>query len=278
MILEKNWLKAIVIFLIIVFLSIAISSLETAYQKALNFPETFDFENKTIPQLEAALPYFLKTTFLLSVIFTLISFVLTTPLSLGQTEWYWRLTKQKPQGVEGIFAWFGSIRLFAKSLWLRINIMLRLLPWFLLTVGIPYCLLFVSMLLTDAKSSFIVEFAVLFLIFAQILLIGGLLLFLYIATRYFLAPYLLVEDNSRKVNRCVKDSVKYTNGQRGDIYAFWFSFAGWFILCLFVLPILYVLPYFNAASAIYAKFIIYSERLKDKNVSDKTEEFEPKLP
>lgn len=273
-VLEKNWLKAIVIILIIFFLSVAISSLETAYRKALNFPE-FTTSFDSMSAMQSFLSRFAGTTLLLSAVFAVFSFIMTTPLKLGQTEWYWRLTDKKPQGVEGVFAWFGSLRLFAKSLWLRINIYLRMLPWFLLIIAVPYAALFISGILLSSKVQIVLTFALILMVVSELMLAGGLFLFLYIASRYFLASYLLVEDNTRKVTSCVRDSIRYTRGQRGEIFTFWLSFAGWFMLCALALPALYVVPYFNASSVIYAKFIIYSERMKERNESEKTEEIQP---
>lgn len=264
-ILKSNWLKAIGILLIVFFLATAISSLETALKKAFNLPDQLNFTTSESPRLmwSSIINYF-ESTMLVSLIFSVFTFILTTPLLLGQVEWYWNLTERKPQGIEGIFTWFGSLHLFIKSIWLKINIALRLIPWFLLTLALPYSIIFISMRFLLLYSDTGVELAAsVMMIFGLILLPCGAALLLYVSAKYFLASYILVEDSTRKVNRCVRDSIQFTRGLRSDIFTFWLSFAGWFILCVFLLPMVYVLPYFYSSSAVYAKYIIYSRRLSE---------------
>lgn len=268
-ILRGNWFKAIMILFIIFFLMIGLNALQSAYAAAFNIPDTItvNYQGMALP-----MPNYSFASIMLSVIFTIFSFVLITPLTVGQNEWYWYLTDRKPVGIEGIFAWFGSLRLYAKSLWLRVNIFLRTLPWVLLLIGIPYCIMFIGTYFFYKQQQTALIFVASFLIMiASMLLIGGLILYLYIVSKYFLAVYLLVEDNKRKVNDTVSESVRLTQGLRGDIFKFWLSFTPWFLLIVFFFPILYVMPYFNASSAVYAKYLIYSQRIHTKEGSQTME-------
>lgn len=274
-VLKGNWLKAIIILFIIGFLVIAIGALESAYSLAFGISDKISFDINNPDVFRNSILLYLRTTLLVSLIFSVISFIFTTPLKQGQTEWYWNLDK-KPLGVEGVFAWFGSPKLFGKSLWLYLNIALRLLPWGLLLIGLPYAVIFSSLSFFDTKDQNLMGILALLICFGYLLLLGGVVLFVYIGTNYFLAPYLLVEDSTRKVNACVKSSKRYVKGVRGDIFTFWFSFIGWFLLCCFLFPIFYVFPYFSASSAIYAKYLIYSARIKERDGTDKTIEFESK--
>jgi uncharacterized membrane protein len=279
LILKGNWLKAITIMLIIYLLAIAISALEYAYCTAFQIKSVYDIYSMatTISFNDA----FISTAVTLA--FTLLSLLLTTPLKLGQSEWYWKLTDRKPQGVEGIFEWFGTLRLYAKSLWLNIYIWLRSLPWMLLTIGIPFAIICGTSYLygLDSKNTNMDVVFSIILIFGFALLLCGFIFYAYILMRYFLSKYLLVEDVSRKVTACVRDSVHYTKGKRGELFVFYLSFVGWLVLCVIgmltvigIPLVLYVLPYFNSSCAVYAKYMIYSSRVSSGGEINNTIEFD----
>lgn len=250
-VLAGNWLKAGVVLLIIGSLEIGISLLQSAYEDALHLPDDlYPFTGAVAVSLAV------------SLVFQVISFVFTTPLKLGQTEWYFRLTGRQSVGIDSVFAWFGSIRLFIKSLLLSLNIWLRMLLWFIFLQLFPSALVYCSYLAANkSKSSEAVLMTASSLMFlGLILLLAGSLLYYFIYTRYFLAPYLLVKDNSRRINDCVRESLKLTHGHRSEIFTFWLSFLGWFFLCVFIFPILFVLPYFFSSSAVFAKYLIFQNQ------------------
>jgi uncharacterized membrane protein len=277
LILKNNWLKAITILLIIYLLAIAISALEYAYCTAFKIKSVYDLYYTSVALKEI----YIATG--VTFAFTLLSLLLTTPLMLGQAEWYWKLTERKPQSVEGIFEWFGSLRLYAKSLWLNIYIGLRSLPWVLLTLGIPIAMIYGSSYLYDlnSKNTGMDVVYSLILIFGFALILCGSVLYFYIITRFFLAKYLLVEDNTRKVTDCVRDSIRYTKGKRNELFVFQLSFIGWLLLCVLgiiiiigIPLILFVLPYYYSSCAVYAKYLIYSARVQKGGQANNTIEFD----
>lgn len=250
-ILTGNWIRAGIILLIIGLLEIVISALQSAYLNAFNLPN--DLYPFTMPAV---------ISLVVSLGFQAISFVFSTPLKIGQTEWYWKLDGKSRRGIDGVFAWFGSLHLFIKSLLININIWLRMLAWRILLLLVPSALVYGSYLAftNNQKNETIVMFASSLMFLGMILLIAGTLFYLFLYTRYFLAPYLLVEDNSRRINDCVKDSIRFTHGHRSEIFTFWFSFLGWLIPCIFILPIFFVLPYFYSSSAVFAKYLLFQSR------------------
>lgn len=277
LILKSSWLKAVAILLIINLLAIAISALEYAYCNAFNIKSIYDLYYSAVNLNDV------YTSTGVTLVFTLLSLLLTTPLRLGQAEWYWKLTERKPQGVEGIFEWFGFLRLYAKSLWLNVYIGLRSLPWALLTLGIPSGIILGSSYLYDlnSKNADMDVIYSLLLIFGLALLLCGIILYFYIVMRFFLAKYLLVEDNTRKVTDCVRDSIRFTKGKRSEIFAFQLSFVGWLILCVlgFIIVIgapliLFVMPYYYSSCAVYAKYLIYSARVPVGGGTNNTIEFD----
>lgn len=258
--LKGSWIKAIIIMLIIGLLYFGVSKLEDAYRNILGIQDISD----------SGLPNITPLSLLISLCFTAILFLIMSPLILGMTEWYWNMTNGEPSEIGDIFGWYGSLKLYGKSLLLRINVGVRKLLWGLITCGIPaaivaageYYLLKVNtnsrtLSGTDMQN---LLFGGILAFFGATLMLGGIFLYVYIISRYILANFLLVEDNSRKIGNVVRDSIKYTKTYRWELTKFVLSFAGWFISCIAILPALYVIPYFSSSITVYSKHIIYEKR------------------
>lgn len=259
--LNGSWFKAFAIVLIIGLLNFGISKLEDAYRNVFAIPQLNDngMINLSI------------YSFAISIVFTLIAFLVITPLMLGMTEWFWRLTAGEKPEVGDIFAWFGSAKLYVKSIILRINVGVRALLWFLLTCSIPLALIIAAgyyvkdidvtkittFSMTDIQNLFI---SGVLMLLGIMLLICGLILFLFLISRYFLAAFLVVEDGERKISDAVRMSIKFTKSYRWEITKFLLSFTGWFITCVAIIPYFYVVPYFYSSFAIFSKHIIYEQR------------------
>jgi uncharacterized membrane protein len=265
MVLRGSWIKAMIALGIVMLLSFGISKLDDAYRLVFNVPilTSDNYLNTNI------------VSFIIEAVFTVISFFVLVPLILGMLEWYWNLTGGKHTGVGDVFAWYGSLRLYTKSLLLNLDIFVRCLLWGLLTCGLPTAMIaFASYYsrglaaqsanLTAAQMQKVLISGVLIL-FGVVLLLGGILLFLYLVTRYILAYFLMVEDNTRKVRDVMKESINYSKKYRWELTKFLMSYIGWALFCIAALPILFVVPYFCSSTAIFAKHIIYSQRSNEKN-------------
>ncbi|MDR3645539.1 MAG: hypothetical protein P4M02_10740 [Clostridia bacterium] len=279
LILKKKWFKAWALILIIYFLCLGVSALEIGFCNAIGIKEqtaTLDMSTVNFKAIaKAYMTYFHQVINILPVnaVFSAITFLLVAPLLAGMIEWYWRLTDNKPQGIGDIFAWFGSFRLYIKSLWLFLNLLLRMLPWALLTFFLPLCSMLYGFYIYGESSTLQTMISLLFIGLGELLLIGGAFLFAYIFSRYFLAVFIFSEDSTRKVNECVKESVRISRKIRGEIFKFNLSFLGWFILLflasyaldvLSILPALFVVPYFLASCAVFSKYLIFADRVKGK--------------
>lgn len=69
---------------------------------------------------------------------------------------------------------------------------------------------------------------------------------------YMFTPYLLAEYPNLRATDAVKVSMKITDGYKMDLFVFYLSYLGWFILCGLTFGVLYVFyvgPYFNTALA-----------------------------
>lgn len=266
-VLRGSWIKAIIIFLILALLSFGISGINQAYRTVFNIPQNLPDGSINCD----------VRSFIVQAVFTLITLFVMVPLALGMLEWFWNLTDGKKMDVGGVFAWYGSGRLYGKSLLLGFDIGIRSLFWGILTCGAPLAMLIganyyyyasginhkqENLSAIDVQKLFIVG---ILLIFGILLLLGGILLYIFITSRYIIAPFLMVEDNSRKVSAVVKDSIKYSRKYRWEFTKFILSFVGWAFVCIAVLPLLYVVPYFCSSLSIFSKHIIYAQRPQQKN-------------
>lgn len=257
--LKGSWVKAMIVVLILSLLSFGLSGLDDAYRNVFKISRLTEngFINIDI------------RSFAVQAVFSVITFLVMAPLLLGMLEWYWNLTGGKKTGVGDIFAWYGSGRLYGKSLLLSVNIGVRCLLWGILTCGFPSLMIGAAnyylsgikqqsnLSATDVQQLLI---GGLLMIFGVLLLLGGILLFIYITSKYIAAYFLMVEDNSRKVSDVVRDSIKYSRNFKWEFTKFMLSYVGWAIVCIALFPLLYVVPYFNSSLSIFVKHIIYSQR------------------
>jgi uncharacterized membrane protein len=261
--LKASWTKAMIIVCILSLLSFGLSALDSAYRNVFSIARmTSDGLINTDYR-----------SFIIEAVFSIITFLVMAPLTLGMLEWFWNLSGGKKTGVGDIFAWYGSGRLYGKSLLLCLSIGVRSLLWGVLTCGLPTVMIGAAryysnginlqqsnLSATDVQHLLI---AGILSIFGVLLLFGGILLFLYITSKYIVAFFLIVEDNGRKVSSVIRDSIKYTSKFKWEITKFVLSYIGWAFTCIALLPVLFVVPYFCSSISIFAKHIIYSQRPKE---------------
>jgi uncharacterized membrane protein len=246
-------------------LSVGINGLGSAYRSVFNIPEYTKAGNINLD----------VRSFIVEFAFAVLTYFIMMPLLLGMLEWYWNLTDGKKTNVGDIFAWYGSGRLYGKSLLFGLNVGVRTLLWGILTCGLPYVMIYAGYYyasgidiyrtgVSEGEAQRFVIYALLMLL-GILLLLGGLLLFVYIFSRYIPAFFMMAEDNERKVRDVVKQSIAYSRPYRWEYTKFALSYIGWFLLCIAMLPLIFVVPYFFSALSIFTKHIIYSQRSKENN-------------
>lgn len=265
--LKGSWIKSVIILGILFLLGFGILKIDDAYRSVFDIPR-FTSTNALNTNVKS---------FAVQAVFTVISFFVMVPLILGMLEWYWNLTEGKKTGIGDIFAWYGSLRLYLKSILLNIDICIRVLLWWTLICGLPSAMIFVARYYSrgidvtntnlSASEMQSVLISGLLLLFGTLLLITGAILFIFVISKYILAYFLAVEDNTRRVRDIVHDSINYSRRYRWELTKFVLSYIGWFITCIALLPIIYVVPYFLSSTAIFSKHIIYSQRAKTKGAN-----------
>lgn len=69
---------------------------------------------------------------------------------------------------------------------------------------------------------------------------------------YSFTPYILAENPQIKTKEAIRLSMTLTNGKKGDIFVYYLSFFGWFLLGVLTCGIgmFYVIPYFQTTTAL----------------------------
>ena len=179
---------------------------------------------------------------------------LSTPLALGIQRWVWRLTGGADDSLRTVFYAFGAGENYRRALCFSLHYNLRLyavrltfLPaLFLNSKNLSEGLTFSA---PDGVESFLSAGAAL-------LQMAGMFLYLFLALRYFLAPYLLAGDDRLSPVEALRLSFKIMRKRVGRLLGFSLGFIGWILLCMLILPILYVLPLIWISSGIYARYLI----------------------
>lgn len=252
--LRGNWTQAMLITVLQTLLIGGVTLLEQSVRKIADVPETIGtgvnaYLNTSVASLA------------ISVVFLLLLFLFIAPLQNGQAEWYWNLVEHEKSSIGDVFGWYGSLKLYGKSILLGLHVLWRMALWAIPVYAAPGALLAVYAFVLGGADTLLANFV---LVCALVLTVCASIAFAFVFLRYFPARYLLVEDNTRSANDCVRTAARYTRGFRWELFKFQLSYILWFALCYFVLPILYVQPYYNASAAVLARHIIFTQRAKER--------------
>ncbi|MEM1484825.1 DUF975 family protein [Oscillospiraceae bacterium PP1C4] len=304
--LSGAWGRAIGIMLLAILPSILINALEYGIRAVAGIPEFMDLSSTPSVAFDDKANVMLVST-IISILITLLIFVVVTPLSQGVVRWFYRRTGGENDGVTELFYYFETARDYFKSLGLYFIITLRMILWMIL-LCIPACVggaVIYAMGLSGAEIPNTVS--TISSILAIVWFIIVTILFMLISMRYFLAPYLLAEHPEMKVRQAIKQGIKMVRGHKGRLFLFNLSFILWWLptvlgllliipvafsgmtymmafLGLFIVLMIiqfglffYVIPYMNAAFAMYARYLIQlNEGGTDEIYVDTTREYEYK--
>lgn len=257
-ILAGNWSRAVLITFLMLLMVGGFILLEQSVRQVLHVPQML---GKGL----LAQPNTSTSSLVISIVFALALFFFITPLKNGQAEWYWNLMDQKDTSVGDVFGWYGSFSLYGKSILLQLHILWRMLLWGIPVYAAPGALLAVYLWVLGGANTLLAS-AVLAL--SMLLFFCASIVWALLSLRYYPAVYLLVEDSTRKTNACVRTAARYSKGYFWEIFKFQISFLLWWLLCYLIFPAFYVMPYYNASSAVFARHIIYTQRAKERKLTE----------
>ena len=91
---------------------------------------------------------------------------------------------------------------------------------------------------------------------ANFLQVLGLILFVFLALRFYLSGLLLVIDDEMHPGEAFHISSLISRDFLMNFIILAFSFFGWFLLSLFAVPLIFTLPLFMASFAVHGRFAI----------------------
>lgn len=239
-----QYLSLVLVLLITVFLTITVNNSFIIGHVIINIPDVTELFSETSA----------KTVKI--IFFTLlgfVSYISLIPFRYGSDIWFYENAKKTRLPLKQLFS-FYNFRKSPSSLKIIMLVEAKkllctsffLLPSTVITGYIFYALregMGVKMLMS--------------------LIIGGVLLFFtgvffafVFSQRYFLAPYIMYENENCKASEAVKLSSEIMENRCFETAFFKLSFSGWFLLCLLIFPTLYVYPFYKMSNSLKAVSIL----------------------
>ncbi|MBQ4539001.1 MAG: DUF975 family protein [Oscillospiraceae bacterium] len=259
--LRRNWSKAAAISLIILVIWSLFVSAEQVMFAVFDIPPFIDMATSNIyldDLPNTALPS-MAVTLVLGFIFLLVM----TPISLGAARWFYNLTDGRSMPVYELFDSFSSFGKFSRALWLMIFVYIQKAFWTVVFLAAPAAMITMGELWRreasrDIETLLSVGLEVLGV--ALLLLMGWFLLVWLM--RYSLVKYTAAADEDITVWKAIKQSIRLTRGRRGELLLLEITLIGWRILDLLILPRLFTAPYISTIYALYARFLIESDKME----------------
>lgn len=178
---------------------------------------------------------------------------LAAPVLTGTT----RLAINTAQGISSpvsiIFDAFSSIKAYASSLMFWSKLLIRCLLWTILCF-LPSAF-FSSLFMADKQNALYLLYCFIYVI----LFAAGILAFIVLTSKCFLAPFIFAFNENLTAAECIRYSKQVMNKNRKNYYKLLLSFLPWMLSCLLAFPVLYVIPYFSVSCALSAKYMLSAE-------------------
>ena len=93
---------------------------------------------------------------------------------------------------------------------------------------------------------------------------------IFVALKYYLAPFLFVSDANMHPAEAINMSVIISRRTGSDFVALVLSFALWILLSVFVAPLIFTIPYFIAAYGVHCRYAVtaYNNDVDNFNSKD----------
>ena len=191
------------------------------------------------------------------VLTAVISSMVIIPLKYGREIWFYEQAKRNRQTIKYLFKNYAPKRSF-KPIGLYFYLFFIKLGVFL-CFELPAILVsfYFSYALKDGISQEL--FIALIATIAVLFLIGAFFYFVF-SQRYFLAKYILYENEDCKIIDALKTSSNIMEKKCFQSALFKLSFLPWFLLYIFIAPAIYVYPYYKVSTAYYGISILSNRK------------------
>ncbi|MBQ2751094.1 MAG: DUF975 family protein [Oscillospiraceae bacterium] len=194
-----------------------------------------------------------------------------TPISLGAARWFYNLTDGRSMPVYELFDSFSSLGKFSRALLLMIFVYIQKAFWTVVFLAAPAAMIAMGELWRREASR---DIETLLSVGLEVLGVALLMLMgwfrLVWLMRYSLVKYTAAADEDITVWKAIKQSIRLTRGRRGELLLLEITLIGWRILDLLILPRLFTAPYISTIYALYARFLIESDKMeREKAAAEK---------
>lgn len=267
--LRNNWVRAILIFVIIAAVSAVLGALDNAIFSAFGFHrveisidllqggymEWWLAEGADVTWYEVAL----------SILLSLVRLCIMAPLTLGAANWALELSDGRSNSIGELF-WAFDNAAWYRSVWMSITVAVKTGLFAIAVEAIPTVMMAIGAANLWENRSLGVPLVVI----GSVLMLVALPFTWWFGARYMAANLLLCDRYYYTVKEATRLSVALTRGRRWQIVGFYLSFLPWYLLCCLVLPLLYVIPYVAVADTMMARYLFEDYLLGQKklDVSD----------
>ncbi|HCC35839.1 MAG TPA: hypothetical protein DEQ02_09525 [Ruminococcaceae bacterium] len=198
-----------------------------------------------------------------SALFLLLGIIVRAPISLGIKRYFWGVTAGGPETAGTAFDFFASFKMYFRAVRMELYIFARILLRAIILLIPGTALIWLS--------AYAGDYQVLALLFGYLAYIGAAAVMIPEALKYYMAGYILANDDEISPSGAIKKSIKMTKGTKGSYFILMLSFIGWWLLCIFILPMMYVMPYTGAANAHYAHYVMREYAKKNAAENGRTQ-------
>ncbi len=171
--------------------------------------------------------------------------------SIGEKAWYSGALTKRRLSFKRLLYWF-KIKYAFKALRLKLALFIIKLLWLcLFTLPAIIALLTAVMLAFSGGVEVYLFFSL--LSGGAVLLVFGLFFYFTVSQKYFLAPYLLVENPRLGVWLVIKQSKNLIEGHIFYLVRFKLSFLPSFLLYPLILPAIFLYPHYKQSCCVIAK-------------------------
>lgn len=190
----------------------------------------------------------------LAVFFALI----VIPLNIGIKKWYFTQACRSGEEYVGIiFGYYKTNTNYVNSLLFELNRLGRLALCFVPAFA-PSAILFAistritddGLVLSDVRHADAIG------LLGILMLVAGLIIYIVISLRFFLAGYFFVSDKSMSIEDCFKKSVKYMKGKKSYVVDVVMQNRKLYFSSVLLIPLVYCIPMHHMSLANCARTII----------------------
>ena len=193
------------------------------------------------------------------------------PLLLGVINWFRRLLWGQKDNVLLVFKYFSNRYEYKRALHLSLILTSKLL----ICAAIIFSPCIIVWVLSSERFynffdlSLPVWTSSLWTLNSFLAIISSFAL-IFVALKYYLAPFLFVSDDNMHPAEAINMSVIISRRTGSDFVALVLSFALWILLSVFVAPLIFTIPYFIAAYGVHCRYAVtaYNNDVDNFNSKD----------